>query len=452
LHVIYGANGIGKSYAVKAVYCLFKSLLNFSGNPYFLLQVAAIEHEKNLALFSNLKSKIRDSNGKVVPITKDCVSILSIVLNNTLAKDFRRILSHTFASIETLRNQLTKNPLEINLVHESFLIKFQETGKGNLEIIELKLPFSILAQLSESDYYTYQIMQGQEPSMGGGGPEDVFGRDLLRIILHRFFLHIAGSRIGDLHFLPASRSGLYESLNSLPLIITQLSQQGSELERGSSIPNLTTPVSDYFVALGNMDVTQKNEDLSSLANQIEAEILSGEVDFEDINRRIKYTPKNSDMRLEMSETSSLVAELSPLVLFLRHIVRTSNDVLSERHQTSKSNVSPLLFIEEPEAHLHPEVQTKLMEVFAELSKLGIKLIITTHSDYMFHKLSNLLIAGKVEPERTAVYLMEMVDGKGSIVKNDMEATKDGIEDHNFIETSERLYNERIKEYEKQNGQ
>ena len=46
----------------------------------------------------------------------------------------------------------------------------------------------------------------------------------------------------------------------------------------------------------------------------------------------------------------------------------------------------MLFIDEPELNLHPGNQRRIARLFARLSKLGIKVFITTHSDYIIKEL------------------------------------------------------------------
>ena len=57
----------------------------------------------------------------------------------------------------------------------------------------------------------------------------------------------------------------------------------------------------------------------------------------------------------------------------------------------------LMFIEEPEAHLFPSTQSKLIEILAELVDAPDKprLFVTTHSPYTLAKLNNLIKAGEL---------------------------------------------------------
>ena len=56
-----------------------------------------------------------------------------------------------------------------------------------------------------------------------------------------------------------------------------------------------------------------------------------------------------------------------------------------------SSIKPgdTLIIEEPEAHLHPGAQADIAVVLARLVRAGVKVIITTHSDWLLEEIGNL---------------------------------------------------------------
>ena len=153
----------------------------------------------------------------------------------------------------------------------------------------------------------------------------------------------------------------------------------------------------------------------------------------------------------------MVAELAPLIFYLQFILPIK---AGERYDTLninpisgniKSKEEALLIIEEPEAHVHPELQIKLMEVLIKLilqTSMKVKLLITTHSDTMLDKLSNALIKGEIGQDR--VQIQHLVMGpKGSYNAGDMTPTKEGIEDNNFTEAMNTLFNERADAFRKQ---
>ena len=57
--------------------------------------------------------------------------------------------------------------------------------------------------------------------------------------------------------------------------------------------------------------------------------------------------------------------------------------------------SDTLIIDEPEMNFHPDVQVVLARIFAILVNKGLKVVISTHSDYIVRELNNLIMAGAI---------------------------------------------------------
>ena len=91
--------------------------------------------------------------------------------------------------------------------------------------------------------------------------------------------------------------------------------------------------------------------------------------------------------LPLMNVSAMVSELAPVVLYLRYIVRTGD----------------VLIIEEPEAHLHPKMQVEFARQLAAAVKAGVRVIATTHSEWILEDLANLVwISGIPEAEHKAI--------------------------------------------------
>lgn len=167
--------------------------------------------------------------------------------------------------------------------------------------------------------------------------------------------------------------------------------------------------------------------------EMEKNILKGEVHFNEETKQMVYTPCHTDLSLDMSLTSSMVSELSPVVSYLKYIVASADG-------------TSIIFIEEPEAHLHPETQVRLMEIFAELVRANVRIVMTSHSSYMFNKMNNLILDKKIDPETTGTVVFKHTDegSVGTYVSTD----ELGADDENFLDVAEKLFNEKLELVEK----
>ena len=111
-----------------------------------------------------------------------------------------------------------------------------------------------------------------------------------------------------------------------------------------------------------------------------ADIIGGEYTIAQ-NDQLYYTPKGARVRLPMVESSSAVRSLLDIGFYLHHKVRKGS----------------LLMVDEPELNLHPENQRRIARLFARLVNLGIKVFITTHSDYIVKELNTLIMLDHKRP-------------------------------------------------------
>lgn len=67
----------------------------------------------------------------------------------------------------------------------------------------------------------------------------------------------------------------------------------------------------------------------------------------------------------------------------------------------------LFIVENPEIHLHPGAQSKLLEFFCYLSARGLQIIVETHSDHIFNGLRKNVKKGVVAVEQISVYFFKL---------------------------------------------
>lgn len=140
----------------------------------------------------------------------------------------------------------------------------------------------------------------------------------------------------------------------------------------------------------NVDFIRKLEDTikrkSFIAN-VHPELLK---DFADIiggdyeiahNDQLQFAPTGAEIKLGMDQSSSSVRSLLDIGFYLRCAAQDGH----------------LLMVDEPELNLHPANQRRIARLFARLVNLGIRVFITTHSDYIVKELNTLIMLNNDKP-------------------------------------------------------
>ncbi|WP_139491723.1 AAA family ATPase [Brevibacillus dissolubilis] len=178
--------------------------------------------------------------------------------------------------------------------------------------------------------------------------------------------------LADPLYLPASRTGFMLSYKKIlgdmfdrRYIVMETNPKYREDTPFSCI------VYDFLSRLLKLNL-KRDGTYQQIAEFLEKEIIKGTIKQDQSPvPNFLYVPLQSEEVLPLHVTSSVVAELSPLILFLR----------SSKH-------IPLLIIEEPEAHLHIELQRLLTRALIRLYNKSVPVWITTHSDTVFQQMNN----------------------------------------------------------------
>ena len=99
------------------------------------------------------------------------------------------------------------------------------------------------------------------------------------------------------------------------------------------------------------------------------------------NDQLYYIPKGTRLKLTMVESSSTARALLDLSFYLNCIAEKGD----------------LLMVDEPELSLHPENQRRIARLFAKLANIGVKVFVTTHSDYIVKELNTLIMLNHDTP-------------------------------------------------------
>jgi hypothetical protein len=127
----------------------------------------------------------------------------------------------------------------------------------------------------------------------------------------------------------------------------------------------------------------------------------------------------------------------------------------------KELVPVSVFVEEPEAHLHPRAQRTLARIISRAVSMGKNVVVTTHSDYLISALNNLIALSQLPrrrlkrlgytkeevlpPESVAAYLVRTEGDKAVVEK--LQVTGEGIPEDEFAKVAEELLGERGRIYD-----
>ena len=226
-------------------------------------------------------------------------------------------------------------------------------------------------------------------------------------------------------FLVYNRAGLADAFNSLGSYAKSFEVLG-ELERSYAIA--------YSRLLDDFD--QGNVDLGMIKGYFEELGFSLEL-VEKEGVKLPYVRTWTGSLLPLSEAPSGVRESLPVALALA------------------SKTFKVIYIEEPEAHLHPRAQRLIAKVISRAVNSGKFVIMSTHSDFLLSSLSNLIAlhshkeravnlgvseSEALSPDKVAVYLTKRGNGYAEVER--VKVDEDGIDEKEFVRVAEELVDER----------
>jgi hypothetical protein len=259
---------------------------------------------------------------------------------------------------------------------------------------------------------------------------------VLQTLLRTFF--------SEAYYFPAARSGILQGHKALASsILSRIPLVGIE---PFEIPTLSGVLADFIGNVLRLEKHQGERKVSEVGSFLEENACKGKVDIGATEEKFEYPEiyyQLGGTKLPLHRTSSMVSEIAPIILFLKYVVERGD----------------LLIIEEPEAHLHPDNQRTLALAMVKLVRLGVRLIITTHSDYFLHQVSNFVQLARMAdkrrelgysqddyllPEEVGSYLFCFDNkGDGTHIKELKVTEEDGIPEDEFARIYEALYEETL---------
>lgn len=386
-----------------------------------------------------------------VDIPESVVDILSTMLNDvshldeTITGEIIRCFG--IADAETLlryQSSKSKVALSISTANNPCKYKFTATEQG----FEIRASIPYMPQQVALAYPTFLLWNDIFDIEEERDSANVLAIPMLNYLAMSVVSDIVGHLGAPVHYLPADRAGVMHA--------HQIAVRGI-IDRASRIalrpepqrPTLSGVLGDFLSQLVELvDQPQfyfreRNSAYDHLASDLERQIMRGEVRVE--QRQISYPsfayrPDGWERNLPLMNVSSMVSELAPVALYLRHVVQPGD----------------LLIIEEPEAHLHPQMQVEFTRLLASAVQAGVRILITTHSEWVLEELANLVRLSELPPglrqglddphialtpDQVGAWLFEHdAERKGSIVKEINLEVDAGTFPSGFGLVTEALYN------------
>ena len=436
--VFVGPSNTGKSYLAMLIYSIVKTIDEL------------FPHEREVYRYRNrqlILAGYTASQGTLQKV-EDVPSFCAQRIKKTWHREFARCLGEETENILKPKNkfsvQISDDDGQIFLdLHNPEKSKFSAKGKKYIGK-ELETIFAEKTAVDENDDEFWRQRSKWEVQ-----------RKVAQLLLLGKTINIRTPSTP--YYLPAIRGGIMQSHRTIvSALIEKVPMAG--LVNSPPIPMFNGVLSDFMQHLIRASYPHRLYDkekdgISKIGKTIEDKIMEGRIKAKMLKN--SYPDFQYLLPMEHGKThaiplmsaSSMVSELAPVVIFIRHYLRKGS----------------IFILEEPEAHLHPGSQREIASALVQLVHAGVKVIITTHSDNILEQIGNFIHASTLDPatrpkilgeeageqalpeEKTSVYLFKKTPKGTKTVVDEVKFSPDsGIitEDHQNVAID--LYNEAVE--------
>ena len=452
LTIFVGPSNTGKSYMATAVYAVILAQSTFSSQLFGTR--GGEDWDVPEAIFDSLRDWVQQEAKETRINDKLPISSLP---NNVQAWLNRE----TATRLNDFQNQIAEILSDVHGGSSSFAHREDGAGRFRLTIHQDDPALDVACRVETGSvpFSSFDISQIELPKeMYGSYVLTMSGRDTARkVVADSWVNSLSRSLFSNLpsqvYYLPAGRSAIAQAHKVLSAaIIRQHTSIGTRQGFISTLPGIMTDFLAYMIGmdrrtgLGREDAPQRKA-----VKFIEGEVLHGKVDLDESSGlpfpEIVYLVESSDtssLKFTLDQTSSMVSELAPLILYLKYQIQPGD----------------LLILEEPESHLHPAAQRQLARGIVRLVNAGVRVLITTHSDIIISQINNLLALNQASPEliteggfepedfvsedQVGAYLFRHSQELGGSEVVRLEIDPDtGIDEDEFAAVFESIYDESI---------
>ena len=386
LTVFCGANGTGKTYFSYLIYALVSDNMS-PVKPLSLQDMEVLVDNGFVDIPIPTESAIEFRNKTIEIIKSRMNEIFGISKKNAerLFKDFEMsFLSPNEEFIKAIRKQALI--IDIKLSSNSFKVEKKR------DRMEFRL------RRDKRQTITLETMQALQLGVSS-------------LVYQRFLTHA----INQAHIFVVERSSIFTfnkelSLSRATLVDTLHKEIDNNFNKNKISKLIQSNSTRYPLAISrnirfasDLNQIKKDDcDYSSFADDIEKQLLNGNHVDVDPEGNV-YLQVNRNLTLPIHMAASVAKTLATLILTLRH----------------KTHKGDLLIIDEPELNLHPAAQILFARIMARMINNGLRLLISTHSDYIIREINNMIMWGAIKNDDNTIRKELGYDKKEILKKNNV---------------------------------
>jgi predicted ATPase len=302
---------------------------------------------------------------------------------------------------------------------ESFLTNFRKEHKMGFRIDQMEISnksgkYLLWPEMNHAQIIKTRITAGK--SFSEETPEG-FGEGRWEIKRARCFLELAwvARRPDGLEFSVAEHTaGLWEGI--IPEVIHLPGLRGNP-ERtypvtavGSSYPGT---FEKYTASVISEWMDESEATLNELSHELQLMRLAGGISADRVNdvqielqvgRLPDVSPTRREDRVNIADVGLGVSQTLPVLVGLH---------------AAKPNT--LVYVEQPETHLHPRAQFILAQVLASAANRGVRVVVETHSSVLLLGVQTLVAEGHLSPDKVKLHWFQrQPDGRTVVNSADMD--------------------------------
>ena len=380
LTVIAGRNNTGKTYIVYTLYGFLQSWKDSIGFNDFVTNENAVDDRFPDLL--SLIEKVKRGGQASFSLNAELLAQQRKAVAQEIARTFsERALPTVFS---TQHGDFERSSIDLNI---------SEIGSSYVPAVKYELRRGVSIEYNGSDVVIIV-----------DNPKNRSSFHRLRFLIFRLYLRLLlRDLLPDPFILSAERFGIslfYRELDfTKNQLVDILQKLGDDKNREKISPYLfiERATSRYALPIkDNIDYTRSIPDLRKRKSEIYNNKL-----FDDIKDMMggyygtsggqirfisKARGKERSFNIPLHLASSSARGLSDFYFFLRHVAKSNH----------------LLIIDEPESHLDTTNQILLARLLARFARAGLKVLITTHSDYLVKEINNLVMLSRPFADKDSV--------------------------------------------------